>query len=69
MKLPSGWIYRPIVDRKGINITLERTDLVLCKDCRYFRTGSRDFSNRCRLHDEICPDSDWFCADGEEEEE
>ena len=36
MKLPSGWIAKTKVDRKGVNVTLEMSDLILCKDCKYF---------------------------------
>lgn len=40
MKLPSGWIARPKVDRKGVNVTLEMSDLILCKDCKYYERDS-----------------------------
>lgn len=77
--MPSGWIFRPIVEHnhKGINLTLEQTDLVLCKDCRYFKCGTMLFMldaktynspNQCALHSSFYPDDDWFCADAEEEE-
>ena len=40
MNLPSGWIARPKVDHKGINVTLEMSELILCKDCKHYETDS-----------------------------
>lgn len=46
MNLASGWIARPKLDHKGVNVTVEMSELGLCKDCKYFeydsvaRTGS-----------------------------
>lgn len=68
MKLPSGWIFRPIVDRKGINLTLKRTDLVLCKDCKFWERLS-NWHGHCKQHGGFEPPENWFCADGEEESE
>ena len=67
MKIPSGWIFRPTVDYKGINITLEQSELVLCGDCRHFKYGTTNFPNQCTWHSGFCPDDDWFCADAEKE--
>jgi len=36
MKLPSGWIAIPKLDRKGKHVIVETVDLILCKDCKYF---------------------------------
>ena len=36
MKLPSGWIARPKIDRKGVKVSVEMSDLILCKDCKFF---------------------------------
>ena len=40
MKLPSGWIARPKVDRKGVKVSVEMSDIILCKDCKYFEHDS-----------------------------
>ena len=40
MKIPSGWIARPKLDRKGIKVELEMSELILCKDCKYFEYDS-----------------------------
>lgn len=40
MKIPSGWIARPKLDRKGIKVELEMSELILCKDCRHFEYDS-----------------------------
>lgn len=40
MKLPSGWIGRPKLDRKGIKVEIEMSELILCKDCKYFEYDS-----------------------------
>lgn len=63
MKLPSGWIIRPIVDRTGI--TLKQSDLVLCGDCKWWQWRISDLQGRCEYHGFESP-YDWFCATGEE---
>ena len=40
MKLPSGWIARLKSDRKNMNITVEMSELGLCKDCKHFEYDS-----------------------------
>ena len=40
MKLPNGWIAKPKLDRKGIKIEIEMSELILCKDCKYFEYDS-----------------------------
>jgi len=40
MKLPSGWIGRTKLDRKGIKVEVEMSELILCKDCKYFEYDS-----------------------------
>lgn len=56
MKLPSGWIARPIIDHKGIKVSVDMSELVLCKDCKYFehdRTAKIDGIPLIVAH-EIC---------------
>ena len=59
MNLPSGWIARPKVDRKGIEVTMEMSELILCKDCEHYKYGV------CYQHSGFRPNDDWFCADAE----
>ena len=40
MKIPSGWIAKPKLDRKGTKIEIEMSELILCKDCKYFEYDS-----------------------------
>lgn len=40
MKLPSGWVCLPHVDRKGLKIEVDLKELILCKDCKYFEYDS-----------------------------
>lgn len=40
MKIPSGWIGRTKLDRKGIKVEVEMSELILCKDCKYFEYDS-----------------------------
>lgn len=56
MKMPSGWIARPKVDYKGVNVSVEMSELILCKDCKYFdydRTAMVDGIPMIIAH-EIC---------------
>ena len=59
LKISSGWIARPKVDRKGLTISLDMTELITCKECKHYSNGN------CEWHGGFKPDEDWFCADGE----
>lgn len=37
---------------------------IRCKDCVFFKEGTINFPNVCKLHDGLEPDHEWFCADG-----
>lgn len=42
MKLPSGWVFIPHLDRKGAQVTVEKKDLITCKECKYFEYNSME---------------------------
>ena len=68
MKIPSGWIFRPKVDRKGIKIELEETELILCKDCQYWEKQKDSLQGRCCLL-QMYPTGGWYCANAQKKEE
>ena len=43
--------------------------LIRCKDCKHYSQGSLNFNGRCKWHGGFEPDEDWYCADGEKNEE
>lgn len=43
------------------------SEVVHCKDCRFYRQGTLNFNGRCVFHGGFDPDEEWFCADGEKE--
>lgn len=61
-KLPDGWVAITHVDRKGISIDMETKELITCKSCKHDRNGY------C-LQLDIKTTPDWFCADGEKEDD
>lgn len=42
--------------------TVDAVPVVRCKDCKYFYS-------ECCLKTDFCIDDDWFCADGERNDE
>ena len=37
MKLPSGWVFLPKYEKGALDkLTIEKHDIVLCRDCRYY---------------------------------
>ena len=67
IKLPSGWIARPKLDRKGVELSVDMSELITCKDCIHYRHGTSNFNGKCYKHIYLEPDEDWFCADGKRE--
>ncbi len=61
MKLPSGWIFRPKLDRKGVKIELEMSELTVCKDCEFWEQEKNSLQGRCCLL-QMYPTGEWFCA-------
>jgi len=68
MNLPSGWIFRPKVDRKGLKIELEESELILCKDCQFWEQQKNSLQGRCCLL-QIYPTGGWYCANAQKKEE
>ena len=68
MNLPSGWIFRPKVDRKGIKIEVEEAELILCKDCQFWEQQKHSLQGRCCLL-QIYPTGGWYCANAQKKEE
>lgn len=68
MKLPDGWIFTPRQDVKDRSkIVVERSELVRCRNCRYYNTNyCGDGFGWCERNGIGHGTSDdWFCADGE----
>jgi len=68
MNLPSGWIFRPKVDRKGLKIVVEKTELILCKDCQYWEKQKNSLQGRCCLL-QMYPKGEWFCGNAQKKED
>lgn len=78
MNLPDGWIFRLESDRKGVKVTVNEFELVLCKHCKHFELDHFDNVNGIPLitAHEICTrwgegcktDSNGFCFMGERDE-
>lgn len=67
MKLPSGWIAIPKLDRKGIKVELEMSELILCKDCEFWEQEKNSLQGRCCLL-QMYPTGEWFCANAKRKE-
>lgn len=44
-------------------------ELVRCKDCRWWTQANAMHWGHCELSNGVCPDGDWFCADGERKDD
>lgn len=49
--------------------SVDMVNVVRCKDCRFYKQGTMNFHGRCTWHGGLDPDEDWYCADGEAENE
>lgn len=67
MTLPSGWIARPKVDRKGVKVSIEMSELILCKDCEFWEQQEKSLQGRCCLL-QMYPTGEWFCGNGKRKE-
>ena len=67
MTLPSGWIARPKVDRKGVKVSIEMSELILCKDCEYWEKAENSLQGRCCLL-QMYPTGEWFCGNAKKKE-
>ena len=71
-RLPDGWILKPINAHHGIQVEIQTSELITCKDCKHcfneiYGTGNV-VVNVCELtHNYTMPD-DWYCADAERRE-
>jgi hypothetical protein len=72
VRLPDGWVLIPHVegpknidDQLAVIVSVDNKELVICKHCKY-----RWDPIRCQMYSEgmKTPD-DWYCADGEKENE
>ena len=69
-QLPDGMIFEFAVDRKGLNIDVEKRDLVYCKHCKYSKEyidddTSRRTSLRCEYaHLNLNVADKHFCSAG-----
>lgn len=39
--------------------------VVRCKDCKWWTQANAMHWGQCELSNGVCPNDDWFCADGE----
>lgn len=69
-KFHDGWVFIPHV--KGprqedgqlvVTVSVDEKELVMCKHCKHRYTGNPD------LDCEYSHGDDWYCADGEKEDE
>lgn len=67
MKIPSGWIARPKLDRKGIKVEIEMSELILCKDCEFWKQEKNSLQGRCCLL-QMYPTGEWFCGNAKRKE-
>ena len=37
MKIPDGWVSKPIINRNGTSIDIEVSELVMCHSCIYMK--------------------------------
>ena len=66
-----AWVMIPKSDKKATEITIDMRPLVLCKDCKhqYFVCKSGDVICGHVRHESETHNADWFCADGEVNQE
>ena len=79
MKLPSGWIFKIKSTTNATPVEVTKSDLILCRDCKYFELNHFDNMNGIPLitAHEICTrwgdgcktDSNGFCFLAEQEGE
>lgn len=62
-RFPDGWVFT--VDPKRTEVIINRSELVMCKNCKHATVSIADVI-WCDRYNHICAD-DWFCADGERE--
>lgn len=80
MKIPDGQVLI-FHDNHGQEVDVEVKELVLCKNCKHRPIKTDDEGMEYEFPDEKCPcqcedywyswmpKDDWFCAEGEREEE
>lgn len=63
MKLPNDEIVHYRSD-DGVTVIIERTELVRCKDCKWWTKQEDSLQGRCALMQSY-PTGAWYCANGE----
>ena len=69
-RLPDGWVFIPIIKNR-IQIEIKKYELVTCKHCKHYKPYKGKVSGNTYFQCEVLDQNtepDWFCADGEEEE-
>lgn len=72
-KMPDGWIITPRVEygQENVNVVLEKTELVKCKNCKHWEadwTPESHSGHYCPQID-VFSEAEFFCADGEKKED